>query len=313
MFDYAKPKQKSAPKSIIQNEKTKQSTTDGVVQMAKWQWNDATKIWSCITKDAVKSAPKHTGTFHGEIFDDTPNLIVKEEGFQTKEKELPMVSNKTIIPILNFSAINQSVPVTEEDKETLKKSPTAPKKPIVSMLNVNLINQSIPVTEKDKETLKGWIMKMKDNILGGNYNMVIDKLNMSCELSEEGYPIKALKNIEFCNQSKDNMFFKKPIKVKIYIPPKIDSFDSEIRKNAHTTDLLRALEEYIHAYQFFSKSFISGETEKFLGTTGYNDTYDEADILAFYQEVGFDVEKLGYIEPYSERKEYMEWKKKNLL
>ena len=82
--------------------------------------------------------------------------------------------------------------------------------------------------------------------------------------------------------------------------------------------LFMALEEFMHAYQDLSNSFSSPATGEYkstnraqqaaasAGAEGYD--YDEIDVMAAYQDWGEDVQALGYVNRYAERKNFHQWR-----
>jgi len=68
---------------VIANASSLVNANEGVVQLAKWQWDETKGQWIMLSGIPGESAPEFAGAFDGEIFDDTPEEE-KDEAFMGK-------------------------------------------------------------------------------------------------------------------------------------------------------------------------------------------------------------------------------------
>ena len=183
------------------------------------------------------------------------------------------------------------------------------------------LSQKKEFTPEEIEAYKKWLMNLYMLFSSSSYsdafskiesykNPKIDIIKQDIEIHE---PLSDV-NEKIIFFAKKNMFYSQNMRVDIAYP--ISSTGerfSWVGKYEHLAEciLQAVLEEFSHVYQEISNSYLSASTEEYQGGrrgTTKSDG-DEIDILAFLMDRGFDVNRLGVIDRYSERKDYYRWRK----
>lgn len=175
---------------------------------------------------------------------------------------------------------------------------------------------------KYDQMMRPWLEKMSGLILGKHYRQAYDiltdktqarALQIGLELHESGHDAE--------KAALDNMSFASRAVIKICVPKNSSWVDDP---DIASRVLPMYLEEYMHQYQARRNTFMSARTGAFKSTGKMKDMsepgisiddldnradYDEIDVMAQMHDWGFNVEEIGYVNRYDERKAFWEWLK----
>lgn len=189
---------------------------------------------------------------------------------------------------------------------------------IIPKLNLSRKNEFTP---EEIEAYKRWLMNLYTLFSSSSYSDAFSRIESyeNPKISIEKQDIEIHEplsdvNEEIISFAKKNMFYSQNMKVVIAYP--ISSTGerfSWVGKYGHLAEciLQAVLEEFSHVYQHISNNYLSTSTEEYQGGkrgTTRSDG-DEIDILAFLMDRGFDVNRLGVVDRYSDRRDYYRWRK----